>query len=149
MCDWWVAACFVTSWVNLQVLVMENYPHSHSFDFESLELYKKSLDYIDFVYDLITCLPIDERFGLSDQLRRASTSISLNIAEGYGETIPLALKYLKTVRGSIRECLACSTIAFRRMYVDKEKYMESRARLTELSKLSAGYGRYLKNKLNK
>lgn len=80
-------------------MLMKNYPQPGFFDFESLELYKKSLDYVDFVYDLIIQFPTDERFGLSDQFKRASVSISLNIAEGYGETIPLALKYLKTVRG--------------------------------------------------
>jgi len=114
-----------------------------------LELYKKSLNYIDFVYDLITLFPKDERFELTSQLKRAAISISLNVAEGYGETIPLAMKYLKTVRGSIRECLGCSTIAFRRNYINKQKYDESRALLTELSKMAAGYRKYLNNKLNK
>lgn len=128
---------------------MENYPHSGYFDFESLELYKKSLDYIDFVYDLIHKFPNDERFELTSQFKRASNSISLNIAEGYGESIPLALKYLKTVRGSVRECLSCSTIAFRRKFIDEQDYSASRERLTELSKLAAGYGKYLNNKLDK
>lgn len=128
---------------------MDNYPQSSFFDFESLELYKKSLNYLDFVYDLITMFPSDERFELTSQFKRAAVSVSLNIAEGYGESIPLALKYLKTVRGSIRECLGCSTIAFRRNYIKQEKYFESRVLLTELSKLAAGYRKYLNNKLNK
>jgi len=119
------------------------------FDFESLELYKKSLDYVDFVYEITNHFPNNELFGLTSQYNRAATSISLNTAEGYGETIPLALKYLKTVRGSIRECLACSTIAFRRKYIDEQKYHQSRTFLTELSKLAAGYKIYLNNKLNK
>ena len=104
---------------------MKNNSQPEIFDFETLKLYQKSLDYIDFVYDLIILFPTDERFGLSDQFKRAAISISLNIAEGYGETIPLALKYLKTVRGSVRgsvrECLGCSTIAYRRKYIDEEK----------------------------
>jgi four helix bundle protein len=127
---------------------MQNYPDS-LFDFETLELYKKSLDYIDFIYDLIIHLPQNERYELTSQLKRAAHSITLNIAEGYGETVPLALKYLKTVRGSIRECLACSTIAFRRKYIDESLYFESRKSLTELSKLAAGYRNYLRKKLNK
>lgn len=56
-----------------------------SFDFESLELYKKSLDYIDFVYDVTNKFPKDELYGLTSQFRRAANSISLNVAEGYGE----------------------------------------------------------------
>lgn len=123
---------------------------SHSqFDFESLELYKKSLNYIDFIYDLIAHFPDDQRYELTSQMKRAAHSISLNIAEGYGETIPLALKYLKTVRGSIRECLSCSTIAFRRKFIDEDLYFESRKLLTELSKLATGYRNYLNRKLNK
>lgn len=128
---------------------MKNNPHSDFFDFESLELYKKSLNYTDFVYDLLILFPEEERFALANQLNRASASITLNIAEGYGESIPLALKYLKIVRGSIRECLGCSTIAYRREYINEEKYIESRRLLVELSKLTAGYKRYLQNKLNK
>ena len=127
---------------------MQNYPQS-SFDFESLELYKKSLDYIDFVYELVAHFPDDERFELTSQMKRAAQSISLNIAEGYGETIPLALKYLRIVRGSIRECLTCSTIAFRRKFIDESSYSESRNLLTELSKLAAGYRNYLSKKLDK
>jgi len=128
---------------------MNNYRQSDFFDFETLKLYKKSLDYIDFVYDLMTLFPDDERFELTSQFRRASTSISLNAAEEYGETIPLALKYLKTVRGSIRECLGYSTIAYRRKYINEHKYNKSRNLLTELSKLAAGCRKYLNNKLNK
>lgn len=127
---------------------MQNYSDT-LFDFETLELYKKSLDYIDFIYDLITYLPKNERYELTSQLKRAAHSITLNVAEGYGESIPLALKYLHTVRGSIRECLACSTIAFRRKYIDETLYYESRKSLTELSKLAAGYRNYLSKKLSK
>lgn len=119
------------------------------FDFESLELYKKPLDYIDFVYKITNQFPNHELYGLISQFHRAATSITLNIAEGYGESIQLSLKYLKTVRGSIRECLGCSTIAFRRKYIDEPDYYHSRTLLTELSKLAAGYKKYLNDKLNK
>ena len=128
---------------------MKEYAESHLFDFESLELYKKSLDYVDFVYDRIKYFPKEELFGLTSQYRNAANSISLNIGEGYGESIPLALRYLRITRGSIRECLVCSTIAFRRKYMDETQYSESRERLVELSKLSAGYRKYLNSKLTK
>lgn len=117
------------------------------FDFESLELYKKSLDYIDFVYDITNTFPKEELFGLSDQIKRAANSISLNIGEGYGESVLLGLRYMRIVRGSIRECVVCSTVGFRRNWITHENYQLSRERLTELSKLAAGYVKYLKSKL--
>lgn len=128
---------------------MKDIHHSHLFDFETLELYKKSLDYIDFVYDLTNQFPKEELFGLTSQFKRAVNSISLNIGEGYGETIPLALRYLRITRGSVRECLVCSTVSFRRNYINEKLYYESRRRLIELSKLSAGYRKYLNSKLTK
>jgi len=128
---------------------MNNNSSFNQFDFESLELYKKSLDYVDFVYETTKLFPHDELFGLTSQFRRAANSISLNIGEGYGESIPLALRYLRITRGSIRECLGCSTIGFRRKYMNESNYLESRKLLTELSKLSAGYKKYLISQLNK
>lgn len=127
---------------------MKNLPHS-LFDFESLELYKKSLDYVDFVYDLTDQFPAKKQDRLTSQFINAANSISLNIGEGYGESIALALRYLRVSRGSIRECLVCLTIAFRRKYISENAYLESRNRLVELSKLSPGYRKYLNSKTNK
>lgn len=120
---------------------------SSSFDFETLELYKKSLDYIDFVYNFTNSFPREELFGLSDQMKRAANSIALNIGEEYGESVLLGLKYMRIVRGSIRECIVCSTVGFRRNWINQENYTVSREKLTELSKLAAGYVKYLKSKL--
>ena len=117
------------------------------FDFESLELYKKSLDYIDFVYDFTKTFPKEELFGLSDQIKRAANSIALNIGEGYGESVLLGLRYMRIVRGSIRECVVCSTVGYRRNCISDKNYQISREKLTELSRLAAGYVKYLKSKL--
>lgn len=58
---------------------MKEFGESHLFDFESLELYKKSLDYVDFVYDCTKHFPKQELFGLRSQYRNAANSISLKI----------------------------------------------------------------------
>ena len=54
------------------------------FRFENLEIWKLSLDYADKLYDIARNFPTEERYALSDQLRRAAVSISNNIAEGSG-----------------------------------------------------------------
>jgi four helix bundle protein len=128
---------------------MDNDSQFSFFDFESLQLYKKSLDFIDFAYMITDKFPREEIYGLTSQFRRAANSIALNIGEGYGESIPLALRYLRIVRGSIRECLICSTVGYRREWINETEYIKTRELLTELSKLSAGYMKYLKSKLKK
>lgn len=54
------------------------------FDFENLKVYQKALEYIDFVYEVVGNFPNAEMFSLTDQFKRASISICLNIAEGSG-----------------------------------------------------------------
>ena len=53
------------------------------------------------VYKLTSSFPADERFGLTNQLRRASVSVASNIAEGYGRaTTGEYVQFLGHARGS-------------------------------------------------
>ncbi len=52
------------------------------YSFEKLKAWQESVKLVKMVYRLAQRLPIEEKFGLSDQVKRACTSIALNIAEG-------------------------------------------------------------------
>jgi len=52
------------------------------FKFEKLDVWQKAIDLADLVYSKTKSFPSDERFGLTNQMRRAAVSISSNIAEG-------------------------------------------------------------------
>ena len=52
--------------------------------FKDLSVYSKGLDIVEEVYEVSKKFPKEEIFGLTNQLRRAVTSIVLNIAEGSG-----------------------------------------------------------------
>ena len=54
------------------------------FRFEKLEIWKLAIEYSNNVYSFADTLPRNEEFGLKSQLKRASLSISTNIAEGSG-----------------------------------------------------------------
>ncbi len=76
--------------------------------FESLQFYQDSLKLLKASYKLAGNLPNYERYNLSDQLRRAACSISLNIAEGYGRYHYLErLRFLYIARGSKRGNFKC------------------------------------------
>ncbi len=65
------------------------------FKFEKLEIWHLSIALSKEVYDLIKALLEEEKFNLSSQIRRAVTSISLNIAEGStSQTDPEQLRFL-------------------------------------------------------
>ena len=50
--------------------------------FRDLEVWKKSIDLVELIYVVSRNFPIEERFGLTSQVRRAAVSIPSNIAEG-------------------------------------------------------------------
>ncbi len=64
------------------------------FNFEDLEVYNKSLLFIDFVYKINKGFPKEESYGLISQFRRADISIALNIAEGSGGSKKEFSRYL-------------------------------------------------------
>ena len=49
---------------------------------KNLDVYKKSLDFCENIYRLTEDFPINERYGMTSQMRRAAVSVSSNIAEG-------------------------------------------------------------------
>ncbi len=52
------------------------------FNFEKLETWQLSRKLVGFIYQITKSFPEEEKFGMTNQLRRASISISSNIAEG-------------------------------------------------------------------
>jgi four helix bundle protein len=52
------------------------------FNFEKLDVWQEAIQFADLVYELTGDFPNDERFGLTNQMRRAAVSISSNLAEG-------------------------------------------------------------------
>ncbi|MGD0095127.1 MAG: four helix bundle protein [Terracidiphilus sp.] len=54
--------------------------------FKDLVVWQRAIQLTVAVYKLTSLFPASERFGLTNQLRRASVSVASNIAEGYGRS---------------------------------------------------------------
>ena len=55
----------------------------YKYSFEKLEVWQLSRELVKEIYRVTSSFPIEEQFGLTRQLRRASISISSNLAEGF------------------------------------------------------------------
>jgi len=114
------------------------------FDFENLKVYQKALEYVDFVYKITKDFPKAELLSLTDQFKRASISICLNIAEGSGGSKVEFNRFLKISRRSIRECIAITEISYRLTFIKIEMKERSRSLCSELSRMITGLIKSLK-----
>lgn len=71
---------------------------------EQLEAWKFSMELAKAVYQMTATFPAEERYGLSQQMRRAAVSIPSNIAEGAGRNSAKEfLNFIGISRGSLAE----------------------------------------------
>ena len=85
--------------------------------YRQLLVYRRSMDVVDRCVALTHDLPIDERFELSSQIRRASVSIPANIAEGYArQTTGSYVYHLRVARGSATELEVLLEVADRNYF---------------------------------
>jgi four helix bundle protein len=81
-------------------------------DFRDLIAWQKAHQLALQVYELTSAFPASEQFALSDQLRRATVSVSANIAEGRGRSGDRAFAhYLDVALGSLAESQALPLLA--------------------------------------
>jgi four helix bundle protein len=108
--------------------------------FESLASYQHSLRLLKASYKLAESLPAHEKYNLADQIRRASLSVLLNIAEGYGRYHYLdRLRFFYIARGSLTEVLSAFIAANSLGYVDDAQLSWVRETETEAEKSLNGY----------
>jgi four helix bundle protein len=79
-------------------------PHAPIHSFRDLIVWQKAIRLAAEVYAVTRALPTEERFGLSQQLRRAATSVAANIAEGHARQVRRDyVQFLAIARGSLAE----------------------------------------------
>jgi len=90
-------------------------------DYKELEVWKKGIEIVDFVYEITSKFPKEERYGLAGQMQRAAVSIPSNIAEGFARHHTKEYQQFCYVSlGSCAELETQSIIAHRRKYVSNE-----------------------------
>ena len=90
--------------------------------FRDLIAWQKAMELVRLIYQVTSQMPESERFGLTNQMRRAAVSIPSNIAEGYArQSLPDYIKFLRTARGSLAELATQFEIAIDLKMLPKEQ----------------------------
>lgn len=119
------------------------------FAFEKLEAYKVARTLVRDIYILQAKFPPEERYALGDQIRRSSTSITSNIAEGAGRnSIKEKIHFIEIAFGSMTESFSQLQNAQDLGYIAEEEVEAIRPQFNHvaalLSLLKSGYEQQLK-----
>jgi four helix bundle protein len=112
--------------------------------FEDLEVWRKAHELTLLIYRLTRAFPPDERFGLISQLRRASSSVAANIAEGYGRrTTKELLRSLRIANGEAEETRYFSLLSKDLSYMNQQEFDTVNQWCRSVSQLLSALGRSL------
>lgn len=118
--------------------------------FEELEVWKEGRKFRIKISELVKGFPKSEQYELSNQLRRASRSVTANIAEGYGRFhYQENIQFCRQARGSLEECKDHLYTAFDEGYVSQELLEELFVQHKKCIALLNGYIEWLKKQKEK
>lgn len=105
-------------------------------DFHQLSVWQKSHQFTLDVYALTRAYPKEELLGLTSQIRRSSSSIATNIAEGCGRGSDADFgRFLQMAMGSASESEYQILLSFDLNYIDENQYKQMNAKLTEIKRM--------------
>jgi four helix bundle protein len=108
------------------------------FNFEKLEVWQKAIAFAGSVYRLTASFPADERFGLTNQIRRAAVSVSSNIAEGSARPPADYTRFLTYASGSVSELVTQAAIARNQGFLSPEDFAQIYRDAEEISRMLSG-----------
>ena len=118
--------------------------------YEELEVWKRGIEFALQTYDTVSHFPMEERFELSSQMRRAAVSIPSNVAEGHARRKPKPfLNHVHISLGSLAELVTCLIIARRRRYVSESAYVAQMGEAEQIGKMLHGLAGSLEQRLEK
>jgi four helix bundle protein len=110
------------------------------FNFEKLDVWQKAIGFADLVYNHTRHFPADERFGLTNQMRRAAVSISSNIAEGTSRVSQADFaRFIEIAMGSVFEVVSQAFVGRRQDFLNQEASAHCTQQLRKLGACSAAY----------
>jgi four helix bundle protein len=113
------------------------------FNFEKLDVWQKAITYAGTVYSVTKNFPAEERFGLTNQIRRAGNSIASNIAEGSARPPADFARFIGIATGSLYEVITQARIARNEGFLSSESHQQLYADGEEIARMLSGLRRSL------
>ena len=117
------------------------------FNFEKLDVWQKPIDFAELVYKHTRRFPGDERFGLTNQMRRAAVSISSNIAEGTSRMSQTDFaRFIEIATGSVFEVISQAFVGRREGFLSEANFRAIYKAVEEVGRMLSGLRKSLTSK---
>jgi four helix bundle protein len=117
--------------------------------FEDLECWKAGVEVRKYISGLLKKFPESEKFDLIHNMKRASHSVTRNIAEGYGRFhFKENMQFCRHSRGSLYELIDDLITSRDENFVSVEEYLEGRQKIDRALCILNGFINYLNKALN-
>jgi four helix bundle protein len=124
------------------------YPKNNTF--EKIKAWQLGRELKKELYDVTKRFPEYERYRLSSQIRRASISMTSNIAEGYGRYhFQETIQFARQSRGSVSEILDHLYTALDEEYIDREMFNKLYLKGRQVERAINGYIKFLESQKNR
>ena len=116
-------------------------------DYKKLDVWKKAHLLTKQIYkEVLPIMPIEERFALTNQLRRSAYSIPLNIVEGCGKnTNKDFASYLDNALGSSHEVEYTCYLIYDVGYISEEQYNNVNNEINEIKAMLIAFIKFLRD----
>jgi four helix bundle protein len=115
-------------------------------NFREINVWEKSHQLTLAIYKVTQAFPVEERYGLTGQMRRASASIPANIAEGCGRTGDAELRrFMQISMGSASELEYHLVLAYDLGYLDQDAYQQLNTQTVEVKRMLASFIKRLRS----
>jgi four helix bundle protein len=105
-------------------------------NFKDLLVWQRSIELVVLVYAMTEKFPEKEKFGLTNQIRRAVVSVPSNISEGHMRTTNKDFRqFLSIARGSCAELETQSIIANKLGYISSDDFNILFPKIEEVAKM--------------
>lgn len=105
-------------------------------NYKDLDVWKKSIDLVSNIYELLPKYPQDEKYALVDQMRRSSISVPSNIAEGQARGSEKEfVQFLNFSRGSLAELETQLIISHRLRYLNQSDFQLVMDKIEEINRM--------------
>lgn len=116
------------------------------YSFEKLEVWNDSRELTKIIYSITKGFPDDEKFGITNQMRRSAISVSSNIVEGsYRSTGKDKSNFMTIAYSSLMELLNQTIASLDIKYITEDQYKIIRDQIEKISNKLNALTKYFKS----